>query len=127
MPLKAMTLTGALLLALGCTSQDPPAEVRSEVSSEERKEVLDPEQLRPELLGLDQGAVRARLGEPKHQSSWDTGVPGPDLTPEERSAWESTALEKIWAYPGIEISFSVAGRVRKVEKDSVPSKYASDE
>lgn len=113
MSLKICVLVGALALSMGC-------------SSSPRAQPYVASELQADVVGLDKEAVRKRLGAPEHQSSWDTGVPGPDMSAEERKTWEEGTREAIWTYPGVAITFSVSGRVLEVEDDEVPSKYASD-
>jgi hypothetical protein len=73
--------------------------------------------------GVDE--VRSILGEPAVVTNWDTQAPPRDASAVQLAEFRKTALDTIWVYAGVVISFNVAGVAKLVTSDS--SKYVGEQ
>lgn len=113
-----VAVAGAALV--GC--YEDTGELRSgETERSQEQSPLEPEALERQIKGMSEAEVRAKLGAPAHTSTWDSQAPRPEWSEAERQEFYDTALHGIWIYPdGIEVHFSMSGKVLEVTKEEWP-------
>jgi hypothetical protein len=79
---------------------------------------MNADETRSLITGEGFDEVRSILGEPAVVTNWDTQAPPRDASTDELTEFRETALDTIWVYAGVVVSFNVAGVAKLVTSDS---------